>query len=282
MARLLETEEVLMVPGAFNPLVGLIARKVGFKALYLSGAAFSASLALPDVGVFTVDELAREVRWLARSTGLPVICDADTGFGEALNVMRAVKELEEAGAGAIQLEDQVMPKRCGHLENKEVVPAERMAEKVAAAARARKHLLIVARTDARSILGMDEAIRRARLYKQAGADIIFPEALESEQEFEAFAKAVGGHLLANMTEFGKTPYLPAQRFAAIGYKIVIYPVTALRVAAGAVERALSDIMQTGTQKGLLEGMQTRSALYQLIDYRGYESVDRALALDKRK
>ncbi|MBI4202326.1 MAG: methylisocitrate lyase [Chloroflexi bacterium] len=280
LSHLLETEGVLMVPGAFNPLVGLMARNIGFKALYLSGAAFSASLALPDVGVFTVDELAREVRWLARSTGLPVIADCDTGFGETLNVMRAVRELEGAGAAAVQLEDQVMPKRCGHLEGKEVVPAERMAEKVAAAVRARRHLLVIARTDARSINGMEDAVRRAKLYRQAGADIIFPEALETEEEFGAFAKAVGGPLLANMTEFGKTPYLPAKRFGELGYKIVIFPVTALRIAAAAVEEALGEIYRRGTQEHLLGKMQTREELYRLIGYRDYEAVDRGLSLER--
>ncbi len=271
--RLIASPEATPVPGAFNALSALIAREAGFEALYLSGAAFSASLGIPDVGLFTLDELVDQTRRIVRASGLPVLVDADTGFGEALNVVRTVKELEEAGAAAIQIEDQVMPKRCGHLAGKSVVPAEEFAEKVRAAAQARSDLVVVARTDAKAIYGMDEAIRRARLYREAGADLIFPEALESEDEFRAMADAVGGPLLANMTEFGKTPYISVDRFGELGYTIVIFPVTALRVAARAMESALADLKRDGTQVAWLDRMQTRQELYELIEYDGYQDLD---------
>ncbi len=277
LRRLVQQERGLVVPGVFNPLVGLIAARLGFRALYFSGAAYSASQALPDLGLFTLTELVQAVRPICRATGLPLIVDADTGFGEALNVVAAVEQLEHAGAAAIQIEDQQMPKRCGHLSGKVVVDAEEMARKVAAAARARRDLLIVARTDARATHGFDEAVRRARLYVEAGADIIFPEALESEEEFAAFARAVDAPLLANMTEFGKTPYIPARRFAEWGYRIVIFPVTTLRIAARAVEEALVALRDAGTQQGLLDRMQSRQELYELIGYREYERLDQELA-----
>ncbi|HEY8426659.1 MAG TPA: methylisocitrate lyase [Limnochordales bacterium] len=277
LRRLVQQERGLVVPGVFNPLVGLIAARLGFRALYFSGAAYSASQALPDLGLFTLTELVQAVRPICRATGLPLIVDADTGFGEALNVVAAVEQLEHAGAAAIQIEDQQMPKRCGHLSGKVVVDAEEMARKVAAAARARRDLLIVARTDARATHGFDEAVRRARLYVEAGADIIFPEALESEEEFAAFARAVDAPLLANMTEFGKTPYIPARRFAEWGYRIVIFPVTTLRIAARAVEDALVALRDAGTQQGLLDRMQSRQELYELIGYREYERLDQELA-----
>ncbi|MCS7313587.1 MAG: methylisocitrate lyase [Acidobacteria bacterium] len=274
---LLATGDAIVAPGVFNALVARIAHRLGFRALYFSGAAFSASLGLPDLGLFTLDELVDAVRWVVRATGLPVIVDADTGFGEALNVMRTVRELEAVGAAAVQIEDQVWPKRCGHLEGKEVIPAEAMAEKVAAAVQARQTLLIVARTDARATHGLEEAIRRARLYREAGADIIFPEALTSEAEFQAFAEAVPGPLLANMTEFGKTPYITVEQFRRWGYSIVIFPVSTLRVAARVVEDFLRDLWDKGTQVDWLDRMQTRSELYDLIGYADYEALDRRLA-----
>lgn len=277
LRRLLATGDVLVAPGVFNALVGRIAQRLGFRVLYFSGAAFSASLGLPDLGLFTLNELADAVRWVVRATGLPIIVDADTGFGEALNVLRTVRELEAVGAAAVQIEDQVLPKRCGHLEGKEVIPAEAMAEKVAAAVQARQELLVVARTDARATHGLEEAIRRARLYREAGADILFPEALTSEAEFQAFAEAVPGPLLANMTEFGKTPYIKVEQFRRWGYQIVIFPVSALRVAARAVEDFLRDLRDKGTQVDWLDRMHTRAELYDLIEYADYEAMDRRLA-----
>ena len=277
LSRMLDEGKTLTVPGAFNSLTALVAKRVGFEALYFSGGAFSASLGLPDLGLFTLDQLVNAVRWMVRACDLPLIVDADTGFGEALNVMRTVKDLEDAGAAAIQIEDQVLPKRCGHLDGKSVVSAEAFAEKVRAAVAARRELLIIARTDARSIHGMEEAIRRGRIYKEAGADIIFPEAMESEEEFKIYADAVDGPLLANMTEFGKSPYLTAERFEEMGYNIVIFPVTTLRVASTAVESVLTDIRDKGTQTEWLERMQTREELYDLIDYHRYGETDRRLS-----
>lgn len=277
LRRLLEEQPVVVAPGVFSPLAGVVVRRVGFSAGYVSGAAFSASLALPDLGLFTLTELADFVRCVYRACGLPLVVDADTGFGEALNVVSAVRELEWAGAAAVQLEDQPLPKKCGHLSGKSVVPAEEMARKVAAAASARRHTLIVARTDARAVEGLEGAVRRALLYQEAGADVIFPEALESEEEFAEFARRVGGWLLANMTEFGRSPSLSAGRLAELGYKLVIFPVTALRAAMKAAEEVLEVLRREGTQVGVLDRLQTRAELYERIGYHEYEAWDAELA-----
>ena len=270
---LLARDGAVPVAGVFNPLSALLAEDAGFEALYFSGAAFSASLGIPDIGLFTLDELATAVRWTARATNLPLIVDADTGFGGALNAYRAVSELEAAGAAAIQIEDQVMPKRCGHLDGKDVVSASEFAAKLRAAARARSNALIVARTDAKAVHGMDDAISRGLAAREAGADVVFPEALESASEFRHYADAVGGALLANMTEFGKTPYLRVDEFASLGYKLVIFPVTSLRVAAKSMRDALAETLASGTQRGLLDKMQTRAELYDTIGYADYERLD---------
>jgi len=270
---LVERAGPLAVPGAYNPMAALMARDVGFDALYFSGAAFSAGLGIPDIGIFTLDQLTQAVRDVVRASGLPLIVDADTGFGEPINILKTVRDLEDAGAAAIQIEDQVMHKRCGHLEGKTVVPAEDFVQKLRAAAHARRDALIVARTDSKAIYGMEEAIRRGLMYLDAGADIIFPEALETPEEFRTYADAVGGTLLANMTEFGKTPYLSADQFYALGYKIVIFPGPAMRVAAKATEMALRELYAKGTQAGLLENMQTRAELYRLIEYDRYTEID---------
>lgn len=272
---------IIKAPGVFNALVALSAKQVGFDTAYFSGAAFSASMGLPDLGLFTLSELAEAVRTIVRASNLPLIVDIDTGFGETLNVMRSVKELEDAGAAAVQIEDQVMPKKCGHLDGKEIITAEEMIEKIRAAKSVRKEMLIVARTDAKAIAGIGETIRRANLYAEAGADIIFPEALQSEDEFKLAAKEIHAPLLANMTEFGKTPYFSAQQFEDWGYKIVIYPVTALRVAMKAVEGIFRELFERGTQVQWLERMQTRKELYELIHYHDYESADKAFALEKK-
>ncbi len=273
LKNLIDRDGPLSVPGAYNPMASIMARNVGFEALYFSGAAFSAGLGIPDIGLFTLDQLTQAVRDVVRASGLPLIVDADTGFGEPVNVLKTVRDLENAGAAAIQIEDQVMPKRCGHLDGKTVVPAEEFVQKLRAANHSRREALIVARTDSKAIYGMDEAIRRGRMYRAAGADIIFPEALETPEEFRAYADAVDGPLLANMTEFGKTHYLSADEFYALGYKIVIFPVTAMRVAAKATEMALQELHATGTQAGLLDKMQTRAELYQLIEYDRYTETD---------
>ncbi len=270
---LISEDGATAVAGVFNPLSALIAERVGFRALYFSGAAFSASLGIPDIGLFTLDELTTAVRWVTRATRLPLIVDADTGFGEPLNVYRTVTDLEAAGAAAIQIEDQVMPKRCGHLDGKQIVPAEEFLAKIRAASEARDSSLIIARTDSKAVYGMAEAVRRGKLYSEAGADIIFPEALESETEFAEYSRLVDAPLLANMTEFGKTPYLTVQRFDELGCKLVIFPVTALRVAAKAIEEALAQTLALGSQRDLLPQMQTRSDLYELIHYSDYERMD---------
>jgi len=277
LAALWQAPGMLRLPGAHDPLAALLARRAGFRALYVSGAALSASLALPDLGILTLDELSRATRGIVRASGLPVLVDGDTGYGEALNVVRLVRELEEAGAGAIQLEDQILPKKCGHLSDKRLAGPEEMARKVAAAARAASHLRIVARTDAVELEGLDRAIARARLYREAGAHAIFPEALRTREELRAFAEAVPGPLLANMTEFGRTPLLPAAELEGLGYKMVIWPVSALRVAAHAIEAFYADLARAGTQAGWLERMQTRHELYELIGYHDYEALDETIA-----
>ena len=259
--------------GVFNPLSALIAEQVGFRVLYFSGAAFSASLGIPDIGLFTLDELTTAVRWVTRATSLPLIVDADTGFGEAVNVHRTVRDLEAAGAAAIQIEDQVMPKRCGHLDGKQIVSAEEFIVKIRAAAEARESSMIIARTDSKAVYGMRDAVRRGKLYLEAGADIIFPEALETAEEFGEYSQLVNATLLANMTEFGKTPYLTVERFGELGYKLVIFPVTSLRIASNAMKSAMAETLTLGTQRNLVGDMQTRAELYELIRYSDYERMD---------
>jgi methylisocitrate lyase len=277
LAALWAEPGIVGLPGAHDPLAALLARQAGFRALYVSGAGLAASLALPDLGVLTLGELAFFTRAIVRASGLPVLVDGDTGYGEVLNVVRLVHELEEAGAAAVQLEDQVLPKKCGHLSDKRLVAPEEMARKVAAAARAAGHLRIVARTDAVEQEGLDRAVQRARLYREAGAHVIFPEALRTGDELRAFVRAVPGPLLVNMTEFGRTPLLPAEELARLGYKLVIWPVSALRVAAGAMAAFYQDLARTGTQAEWLNRMQTRRELYRLTGYHDYEALDQAIA-----
>ncbi|RME88100.1 MAG: methylisocitrate lyase [Candidatus Hydrogenedentota bacterium] len=282
LKELLKRDSILKMPGAHNALVGMLAKKIGFEALYVSGAAFSASKGLPDLGYYTVTELSDYVHNLYSATGLPILVDVDTGFGEVLNLARTVKEMEDAGAAAIQMEDQLLPKKCGHLDGKRLVSAEDMCRKIEAAVKVRKNLLIMARTDAHSLHGIDEAIRRAKMYVEAGADMIFPEALKTEEDFKQFAQEVKVPLLANMTEFGKTPYWPASQFEQWGYKIIIYPVTSLRIAMKAVEKVFREIYETGSQEKLVSEMQTRKELYELLDYYGYEEFDKTVAESKHQ
>jgi methylisocitrate lyase len=272
------TASPIAIPGVFNALVGRIAERLGFRAVYLSGAALSASAALPDVGLLTLTEFVEAARAVTSATRLPLLCDADTGFGEALNVERTVRQFEGAGVAGIHLEDQQMPKRCGHLSGKHLVSAEEMAAKIRAAVTARNDpdFVVIARTDARGVSGFDEAVRRARLYVEAGADAIFPEALESKDEFAAFARALAPvPLLANMTEFGRSPNLDFAELAALGYRMVLYPVTSLRAALRAAQTALADILAKGHQRDQLANMLTRAELYELLDYAGYEERDRS-------
>ncbi|AEA13497.1 methylisocitrate lyase [Thermoproteus uzoniensis 768-20] len=270
---------IVMVPGVYDVITALLVQSMGFRAGYVSGAAVTASLGLPDLGLITLDEMARVVRYIASSVDIPLIVDIDTGYGEALNVVRAVVEFERAGAAGVQIEDQVLPKKCGHLSGKQVVPADEMAKKIKAAVEARRNpdFVIVARTDARGVTGFDDAVERAKLYLEVGADVIFPEALESEQEFAEFARRVKAPLLANMTEFGKSPLIPAKRLEEYGYKFVIFPVTLLRVALGAMREALRTIADLGTQEPLVQRMLTRKELYELIGYYDYEDFDKKIA-----
>ncbi len=269
---------ILCLPGAHNGLAALQARKAGFEGLYLSGAAMSASMGLPDLGIMTAADVAFFVRQVAGASGLPVVVDADTGFGEALNVMATVSTLEAAGAAAIHIEDQILPKKCGHLSDKRLANPGDMAAKVAAAVRARRDLLVIARTDAAASEGLDAAVTRARLYLEAGADAIFPEALTSAEMFRAFAEAVPGvPLLANMTEFGRTPPFTAAEFESFGYAMVIWPVSSLRVAAKAQEDLYASIARDGATTAMLPRMQTRAELYETIGYFEYEALDNQIA-----
>lgn len=272
------TERPIMIPGAFNALTAKLAERLGFAAVYLSGGALSAGWAgLPDIGLLTQTEFAEQAAVLARATSLPLLCDADTGFGEAVNVARTVRLFEQSGAAGLHLEDQVLPKRCGHLPGKSVVDRETMVAKLRAAVASRRDpdFVIVARTDARSVEGFDAAVARARAYHAAGADLIFPEALESADEFARFAQAVPAPLLANMTEFGRGPLLDFDTLAGLGYRAVLYPLTAFRAAMKAAEETLIALRDHGTQRGQIGRMQTRAELYDLLDYSDWEARDKS-------
>lgn len=264
------------MPGAFSPLVAMAIQKHGFEGVYVSGAALSADLGLPDIGLTTLSEIAARGGAIARATDLPALIDADTGFGEALNMARTINTLEDAGLCGCHLEDQVNPKRCGHLDGKSLVTAQVMGEKVRAAVGARrdKNFLIMARTDARAVEGLDGAIARAKAYVDAGADAIFAEALADESEFQKFREAIQVPLLANMTEFGKSKLLTAKQLSDLGFNIVIYPVTTLRLAMKAIEEGLATIKSDGTQASVVSQMQTRAELYELIRYQDYEQFDK--------
>lgn len=274
---LLDRPEILRMPGAHLGLAALLAQKQGFEALYLSGAAMSASMGLPDLGMITVEDVCFFIRQVSRATGLPMLVDGDTGYGEALNVMHMVRAFEDAGAGAVHLEDQLLPKKCGHLNDKKLAGADDMAAKVAAARKARRHLYIIARTDAVASEGMDAAVDRAKRYLEAGADAIFPEALTTPDMFREFAQRMPGvKLLANMTEFGRTPFLTAQEFQDLGYAMVIWPVSHLRVAAKAWEQLYAQIAAEGGAQNAVDRMQTRAELYATIGYHQYEELDASL------
>jgi methylisocitrate lyase len=274
---LLDRPQILRMPGAHLGIAALLAKEAGFEALYMSGAAMSATMGLPDLGMITVDDVAFHIRQVARASALPILVDGDTGYGEALNVMHMVRSFEEAGAAAVHLEDQLLPKKCGHLNDKKLADARDMAAKVAAARKARKHLYIIARTDAVASEGMDAAVDRARLYLEAGADAIFPEALVTREMFAEFARRMPGvKLLANMTEFGRTPFFTAQEFQDLGYAMVIWPVSHLRVAARGMEELYAAINRDGGTMKMLDRMQTRAQLYATIRYHEYEALDSSL------
>lgn len=267
--RLALTDRPLLIPGVFNALAARMAERAGFRAAYQSGAALSAGLAaVPDVGLISQTEFAEQGRYLAGAVSIPIISDADTGFGDERAVVRTVAEYEAAGLAGLHLEDQKWPKRCGHLDGKSLIPSDEMVIKVQAAAASRRDsaFVIIARTDARAVESFDAAVERSLAYVDAGADMIFPEALQSRDEFAKFAERVSVPLIANMTEFGKGPALTAGELADLGYAAVLFPVTMFRVAMKATEQALLELAREGTQRGFVDRMQTRAELYDLLDY----------------
>lgn len=274
----LKSGKLLRFPGAFSPLVAMMIERQQFDGVYISGAVLSNDLGYPDIGFTTLSEVSTRGRAIARVTSLPTLIDADTGFGETLNVARTIQELEDAGISGCHLEDQTNPKRCGHLDNKQLVPQKDMVHKIRSAAQARKdsNFVIMARTDAKGVEGLDAAIERAKAYVGAGADMIFPEALSTPQEFEKFRKAISVPLLANMTEFGKSDLLSAKELQSLGYNLVIYPVTTLRLAMKAVENGLKAIQTEGSQKNVVNQMQTRKELYDLLRYEDYNDLDQSV------
>ncbi|MGY4645777.1 methylisocitrate lyase [Cellulomonas sp. URHB0016] len=271
----LASGRLLQLPGAFNPLSARLIERKGFDGVYVSGAVLSADLGLPDIGLTTATEVTQRAGQIARMTNLPAIVDADTGFGEPMNVARTIQGLEDAGLSGCHIEDQVNPKRCGHLDGKAVVDDETALQRIRAAVDGRRdpNFLVIARTDIRAVAGLAATVDRARALVDAGADAIFPEALTGPEEFAAVRAAVDVPLLANMTEFGKGELLTTQQLTDVGMNIVIYPVTLLRLAMGAAMSGLDTIRADGTQAGLLDRMQTRAELYELLDYASYDHFD---------
>ncbi|HLV53167.1 MAG TPA: methylisocitrate lyase [Cryomorphaceae bacterium] len=278
LRRKLDSGKLLQFPGAYNPLVAMMVEQTGFDGVYVSGAVMANSLGLPDIGMTTLTEVSHTASAIAKVTALPTIMDIDTGFGEPMSVARTVKELIHLGLSGCHLEDQVNPKRCGHLDNKTLVETSEMVKKLKAASDSKSdpNFQLIARTDARGVEGLNAAIDRAKAYVDAGADMIFPEALADEGEFEAFRKAVDVPLLANMTEFGKSRLLSKSQLENLGYNIVIYPVTTQRLAMKAVEDGLKTIREEGSQESLLDKMQTRKRLYEVLGYEEFNSFDQSL------
>jgi methylisocitrate lyase len=271
----LATGELLRFPGAFNPLSAKLIQDKKFDGVYISGAVIAADLGLPDIGLTTLTEVTDRARQISRMTELPSLVDADTGFGEPMNVARTVQELEDAGVAGLHIEDQVNPKRCGHLDGKAVVDSDTAIKRIRAAADARRdpNLLIMARTDIRAIDGLAAAIDRAKALVDAGADAIFPEAMADLAEFEAVRRAIDVPILANMTEFGKSELFTSEQLSSVGINIVIYPVSLLRLAMGAAERGLDTIESEGSLRSAVPDMQTRARLYELLDYEAYNMFD---------
>jgi methylisocitrate lyase len=273
-------ENIVVMPGACNARSAKLVEKAGFNALYVSGAGLANGVAaMPDIGLLTMTEVLTQSKYIIDAVDISCIIDGDTGFGEAINVMMMIKEMESLGAGGVHIEDQEMPKKCGHLAGKSLVSPAAMAVKIAAAVEARTDpdFLIVARTDARAVEGIDGAIKRATIYLEAGADAIFPEALESKEEFILFRKEVSAPLLANMTEFGKSPYTSVKEFEEMGYNMVIFPLTAFRVMLKSVADALSKLKAEGSQETFIEEMMTRKELYEIIGYENYEEIDKKIS-----
>lgn len=273
----IQSNTILKIPGTHDGMSARIAKLAGFEALYLSGAAYTASRALPDLGIVASEEVARCARDIIRASNLPLLVDIDTGYGGVLNVARTAREMVEARVAAVQIEDQELPKKCGHLNGKKLASTEEVMQKIQTIKQVAPSLVVIARTDAKGVTGIEEAVERANKFIEAGADGIFPEALQNEEEFNYFNQHVKAPLLANMTEFGKTPYYSADQFQNWGFSMVIYPVSSLRVAAKAYEKLFKEIFETGTQKELLEEMQTRKELYETIRYYDYEELDGKIA-----
>jgi methylisocitrate lyase len=277
LRQLLAGPGIVMAPGAHDALTARLVEQAGFSACYMTGAGtVGALLGLPDVGLITMTEMVMNARYITRSLSIPLISDADTGYGNAINVMRTVREYEAAGVAGIHLEDQIFPKKCGHMEGKALIPLEEMRGKIRAACEAREDpdFVIIARTDSRAVEGVEAAVRRARAYREAGADVIFPEAPQSREELAHFAREIPGPLLANMTEFGKTPLVPAAELERMGYRLVIYPVSALRVAQRAMQELFGQIKQTGSQEAWLERMAHRQELYELVGLPAIHAAER--------
>lgn len=276
--KVLMTEEpILKIVGTHDGMSALMAKKVGFNAVYLSGGAYTASRGLPDLGILHSQEVAERAREIVRASNLPILVDIDTGFGGIINVARTAKEMVESKVAAIQIEDQDLPKKCGHLNGKKLVSIDEMVQKIKVIKEVTPSLLVIARTDALAVEGIDAAVERVKRYIEAGADAIFPEALTTEEDFKTFSSEFEIPLLANMTEFGKTPYFTAEEFKSFGYSMVIYPVTSLRAAAKAYETVFTEIFEKGTQKDVLDHMQTRKDLYEIIKLHDYENLDKQIA-----
>ena len=274
----LASGKLLQMPGAHEPIVARIVEEQGFDGVYISGGALSAAMGMPDIGLTTLTEVTQRGRQIARVTDLPALIDLDTGFGEAMNTARTIQECEELGIAGCHIEDQVSPKRCGHLDNKLIIKTNAMCQKIAAAVDAKRdpNFLLMVRTDAKASEGIEAAMDRAKAYVDAGAEAIFPEALNTPEEYEAFRKAVDVPLLANMTEFGKTPLYSKTQLADFGYNIAIYPVSSLRIAMGAIERSYAALKEEGSLESQLENMQTRKRLYEVIKYEEYNQFDQNL------
>lgn len=274
----LKSGKLLKFPGAFSPHIAQIIEQVGFDGVYISGAGIAGDLGYPDIGLTTLSEVTTRGHQIARATSLPSLIDIDTGFGEAMSVARTIGELEERGLAGCHIEDQMNPKRCGHLDGKAIVSVEDMVKKVRAAAEAKrdKNFVVMARTDAAASEGLEAAIERAKAYVDAGADAIFPEAMRDEKDFAAFRKAIKVPLLANMTEFGKSRLFSATELQDLGYNMVIYPMTGFRIAMGAIESGFREILSTGTQENLVAQMQTRKRLYEVLSYAEYNDLDQSI------
>ena len=276
--KTLHSGKLLRYPGSFSPYIAMMIEKMGFDGVYVSGGALAADLGMPDIGLTTLTEVATRAYQIARVTDLPTLVDIDTGFGEPMSAARTVREFEEMGIAGCHLEDQINPKRCGHLDGKALVSTSDMVKKIRAAASAKrdKNFVLMARTDAAASEGLDAAIERAKAYVDAGADAIFPEAMRDEKDFAAFRKAIKVPLLANMTEFGKSRLLTKTELENLGLNIVIYPVTPFRLAMGAVEAGYKELFEKGTQEGVVDRMQTRKRLYEVLQYEDYNAFDQAI------